>query len=123
MSAIFINHTNHPSVNWPEAERRAAQRFGEIVDVLFPEIAAEASEDEVERLAVAGVEQILAQQPAAVLCQGEFTYTYAVVRRLQAQNIPVLAACSERIVEEKLEADGSTRRVSRFYFVRFRAYK
>jgi hypothetical protein len=61
-------------------------------------------------------------QPAAVLCQGEYCYTYAVVHRLRDAGITVLAACSERMVEERQEADGSVRRVSRFCFTRFRRY-
>lgn len=123
MKPIFINHTNHPSAQWSEAQRRAAEHYGKIVDLSFPGIDAMASEDEVDHLADIYAEKIVTYQPAMVLCQGEFTYTYALVQRLHQHGIRVTAACSERIVEEKLEEDGSTRRLSRFYFVRFREYK
>ncbi|WP_298464924.1 CRISPR-associated protein [uncultured Mitsuokella sp.] len=122
MGNIFINHTNHCSSYWSEDERRAAQVFGEIVDVAFPAVSSSASEEEIEKLAHDNAVRIIAQKPAAVLCQGEYTYTYALVKRLLAQGICVVAACSERVVEEQHEPDGSTRRISQFRFTRFRRY-
>ena len=70
----------------------------------------------------AHLSKILSMEPAAVLCQGEFTYTFAMVERLKALGVPTMAACSERVVEEQLDADGSTRKISKFRFVRFRMY-
>ena len=123
MDALLINHTNHLSDSWPLAEQQAAAAaYGRVVDLPAPVIAADCSEDQIEALAEAYVERILEWQPAAVLCQGEYCYTYAVVHRLRDAGITVLAACSERMVEERQEADGSVRRVSRFCFTRFRRY-
>jgi hypothetical protein len=45
-------------------------------------------------------------------------FTYALVRRLRAHNIPVVASTSERLVEER---DG--KKIVQFNFVRFRAYR
>lgn len=122
MEATFINHTNHPSAEWSHAQTSAARELGRIVDMNFPDISADASEQEVQDLAHQMAQEIAAQFPVAVLCQGEFTYTYALVHELLAQEIRVVAACSERVVEETLEPDGSTRRLSRFRFTRFRRY-
>ena len=60
--------------------------------------------------------------PAAVLCQGEYNYTYLMINYLKQNNIVVLAATSERIVNEIIKADGSTQKISSFQFVKFRQY-
>ena len=48
--AIFINHTNHPSARWSAAQRAAAEGYGEIVDLPFPDIAPDWDEAAVARL-------------------------------------------------------------------------
>lgn len=120
--AIFINHTNHPSARWSAAQRAAAEGYGEIVDLPFPDIAPDWDEAAVARLADRQAAAILGQAPAAVLCQGEFTYSYALIRRLAAAGIPVLAACSRREAQESIDASGHTLRTSVFAFLRFRRY-
>ncbi len=120
---VFINHTNHPSASWGDAQRQAAEAYGEIQDIPFPAIPADWSEEDVAELARASGEKILAQRPAAVLCQGEFTYVFALTSLLMAHDIPVLAATSEREVVECRREDGQTEKVSRFVFSRFRRYE
>lgn len=120
---MFINHSNHPSENWPDAERTAAERYGEIIDMPFPNIPADWGEREIAELASMQATEIAELKPAAVLCQGEFTYTYQLVRELSRQGIVCLSACSERVSAEEPQADGSVRRVSYFDFVRFRRYE
>ena len=118
----FINHTNHPFARWEEGQSQAARAYGEIVDLPFPQIPADWDEAEVSALAQENADKILACRPAAVLVQGEFTYTYAIVARLKAAGIPVLSACSERCVREYTDENGQTVRESRFVFCRFRTY-
>lgn len=118
----LINHTNHPSERWEEAQRRAAEEYGTIMDIPFPQIPADWDENAVRRLAEENARVILARSPAAVLVQGEFTYTYALINLLKAADIPVLSACSERHVSERVNEAGETVRESRFAFCRFRAY-
>ena len=120
--AIFINHTNHPSARWSAAQRAAAEEYGGIVDLPFPDIAPEWDEAAVARLADEQAAQILAQAPAAVLCQGEFTYSYRLIQRLIGAGIPVLAACSRRESHETTDTAGHTTRTSIFAFARFRRY-
>lgn len=119
---VFVNHTNHPSSTWTEAQRQAASVWGEILDLPFPNVPAEAKEEEICRLTREQAGYIVSLHPAAVLCQGESCYTYAMVDSLLHQGIRVLAACSQRQVREYRTADGQLRRDSAFEFVQFREY-
>ena len=122
MEKIFVNHTNHPSARWGDEQLTAAKNFGELVDVPFPAINPAATTDEVRALVRANAEKILSLEPAAVLCQGEFNYTFEMVERLKNFGVKVLAATSERIVREEILPDGSSRSISTFRFVQFREY-
>ena len=35
---MFINYTNHPSASWGEKQTDEAKKYGEIVDMPFPNI-------------------------------------------------------------------------------------
>ena len=118
----FINHTNHPSSRWEEGQKREAEGYGTIVDLPFPAIPPDWSKDEVCRLAEENAYGILTRRPSAVLVQGEFSYTVALVERLKAAGILVLSACSERLVHERVDENGETIRESRFVFRCFRTY-
>lgn len=116
--ACFINLSNHPSVQWDDAQTKAALAFAErIEDIEFPAVPPDADEKAIEKLADTCVAQIPPETSYA-LVQGEFTLTVELVRRLQSRRITCLAATSKRNVEEDIDG----RRVSTFTFVRFRAY-
>lgn len=119
--SIFVNHTNHPSERWDAAQRAEALKYGEIIDLPFPNIPPAWESTEVAQLARKTAEQIAALKPAAVLCQGEFTYAFRLIELLKAQGIKTLAATSERVVSEQLEA-GVLKRTYVFSFCRFREY-
>ena len=122
MKKIFINHTNHPSTRWSEAQIVAAKVHGEIFDLPFPAIDANSTAEEVRELAEKTVEKILSHEPAVVLCQGEFNYTFALVERLKNSGVTVVAATSERVAVEEILPDGFSRQISTFRFVQFREY-
>ena len=118
----FVNHTNHPCGRWSAEQISAAQAYGEILDFPFPAVNPHADPDEVRALVADNLEKILSLEPAAVLCQGEFNYTFELVTQLKALGVPVMAATSERISFEQVQPDGSTQQISTFRFVRFREY-
>ena len=122
MKKIFVNHTNHPSERWSAEQISAAQVYGEILDIPFPAVDAEATPAQVAALVEENLEKILALKPAAVLCQGEFNYTFVLVERLKSFGVKVVAATSERATVDEILLDGSTRQVSTFRFVQFREY-
>lgn len=119
---VFLNFTNHPAEQWSSEQRAAAQQYGPIEDLPFPAVPPEYMRQDVESLAEQYVKKILKKDPAAVLCQGEMTLTFAVVMRLKAEGVPVLAACSERRTSERLNDNGETIRESHFAFLGFREY-
>lgn len=123
LNKLFVNHTNHASDKWSPEQISAAEKYGEIKDFPFPNIDADWDESKISELVEVNGKKIVAMNPAAVLCQGEFSYTYAMINFLQKNNIIVLAAASARAVEEVITEDGSTQRISLFKFVRFRQYR
>lgn len=122
MPDIFINLTNHPSSQWSQEEKAAAEEFGHIIDMPFPNIPAAWSKEEVHQCAAEIIEKIMSLQPTAVLCQGEFTCCYDIILSLRKRNIKVLAACSERSVIEKVNDKGVNYKMSIFKFIQFREY-
>lgn len=116
---MFINHSNHPSVQWDETQRMEAARYGPIVDVPFPAIDPESTAEAVEALVRQHGADIVDRKPSIVMVQGEFTYTYKMVEFLKAHNVKVVAATSERIV--KTLDDSNTKQVT-FHFVQFREF-
>ena len=119
---VFINLTNHGSGSWSEAQKEAASRYGEILDLPFPAIEPEWTSDEVNKLAEEYVDHILSMDAEpTVLCQGEFTFSYSVIHALLEKGVKVLAACSRRETEEVQDGE-KTRKTAVFRFVRFREY-
>ena len=119
---MFVNFTNHPSGSWGAAQRRAAQVYGEILDLPFPDVPPALSAAAVAALADEWAARILVLRPACVLCQGEMTLTARVVQLLREHRVPVVAACSCRCAADWTDAAGCTHRRAEFRFVRFREY-
>ncbi|MDY2627581.1 MAG: hypothetical protein SOW08_04585 [Lachnospiraceae bacterium] len=116
---VFVNFTNHPADTWDSAQLSAARKYGEIAELAFPVVNSRASEKDITALADELSEKIITMNPAAVMCQGEFTLAYAVIRRLRKNGIRVVAACSERMVEMNEEG----KKVVTFHFEQFREYE
>lgn len=117
MNKKFINFTNHPSTAWDKNQTSVALTYGELLDIPFPNVPPHLTSDELATLGEEYAEKIINNNPAAVLCQGEFSLAYNVITRLKQKGIPVLAACSER----NTTIVGNEKR-SIFSFVRFREY-
>ncbi len=115
---IFINLSNHPSINWDKDQINASQIYGKIIDMPFPAIDPNIDENEIDKITDEYLGKIISLKPQAVMCQGEFTFSYSLIKKLLLNNIMVLAACSERVSTEE---NGT--RVSYFKFVRFRRYE
>ena len=120
---IFVNFSNHPSSRWSEEQLKVAgQQYGEIVDVPFPALDPCMDERAIAEIGEDCIEKILELSPCAVMCQGEFTLTFYVVKRLINKGISCVSACSERSSVEVMQEDGSVRKESLFLFRGFRKY-
>ena len=118
----FVNCSNHPSSTWSEKQLTEAEKNGNIIDIAFPSVLPEASEEEIEKMSTELVQEIMALDPDVVMCEGEFTLTFSTVTKLKREGMKVLAACSKRETTEEKMPDGSARKASVFRFVRFREY-
>ena len=121
-NSTFINFTNHASDRWGKAQMEAAEKYGEIVDVPFPNVPATATENDIIRLSREMFEKIMSYNPNAVLCQGEFTLTYRIIQLLKEQGITAVSACSERKSIEEKKEDGTVHKSAVFKFIQFREY-
>lgn len=126
---MLINLTNHPSDKWADDQKNCAiELYGELKDLPFPMVPTSAGVPEVIVTADGIIDNILkikeessTAETFAVMAQGEFTLTYAVVNRLKSMGITVISAVSERIVMEQVE-NGEVRKTVIFRFAGFREY-
>lgn len=115
---MLLNLSNHPSVTWPENQKKAAlEQYNSIEDLAFPQIDPMDGEDAIDRLVEKYESKIRQINPMAVHIMGEMTFTYRLINRLKSIGIPCIASTTNRKVTEK---DGI--KTSVFEFVRFRSY-
>ncbi|MBQ6400582.1 MAG: CRISPR-associated protein [Clostridia bacterium] len=122
-AAMLINCSNHPSAQWGSAQLAAAEEFGGVVDLPFPQVDPRMGPEELRALTGAYAEKIEAMKPAAVFAAGEFTFLFMLVDRLLSDGIRVVCGCSRRDAVETRRADGSSEKTSVFVFERFRDYQ
>ena len=67
---MFINFSNHPSVRWSAEQTAAAMKFGDIVDLPFPDVPAGADTAAVSGLVDEYCARILSLGSDVVLVQG-----------------------------------------------------
>jgi hypothetical protein len=116
---MLLNLSNHPSASWPENQIKIANKeFGEIQDMPFPHIDPLADEASIEDLAKQYLDRILDLEPKAVHLMGELTFSFKLVGLLKFHSITCLASTTHRTTVNL--HDGT--KISKFEFVRFRAY-
>ena len=124
---MLINFSNHPCNRWSEKQKKAAEKYGETVDLAFPAVPGMADESQIEALASDSIDLILKKidddPKSAVMVQGEFTLTYAVVSRLQKFGVRTISACSERHIRTEEDQNGNIIKTVVFDFERFREYR
>ena len=119
---MLINLTNHPSALWSEEQKKAAERYGEIIDLPFPAVDATGDETNIASLAdeyVQKLKDLANGRDVTVHLMGEMTLTFALVRRLQTNGIRCVASTTQRIVTE---TEPNHKEVI-FQFIKFRRYE
>jgi hypothetical protein len=128
-SRVLISISNHPVSQWPPEQLSAAGCIP--VHIPFPAVPPAADEEEVSEIAAECMEKVRKEMekimsansagevPGSprIMVMGEFTLTYALIRRLAYEGYTPCAATTERCV---IEQNGT--KVSSFRFVRFRNY-
>ena len=120
MRKVFLNISNHPSTKWSEEQLKAAKKYGEIVDIQFPNVPTDEDAVTIHNLANMSAKNILRlykDDLVTIHIMGEMTFTYAFVCIMKAHGIPCFASTTERVATEK---DGV--KTSVFQFVQFRQY-
>ena len=113
---MLLNLSNHPSASWSPAQLAAAG--GNVVDLVFPQVAPDGDEAYIESLANEYLDKILKMNNIeTVHIMGEMTFCYKLITKLKAHNIRCLASTTKR---ETVEENGV--KISKFNFVRFREY-
>lgn len=119
---MLINLSNHPSNKWSEEQKSTAlKQFGNIVDLPFPAVDADANESYIAALAAECVQKVFEigdKNTFTVHVMGEMTLTFAIVKRLQNNNVKCVASTTQRDVVE--DADGT--KLTLFRFIKFREY-
>ncbi|MCX8081591.1 MAG: CRISPR-associated protein [Bacteroidia bacterium] len=124
---MLINFSNHPFSNWPQNQKELAlNTYGEVVDVLFPNINPDDDQDELLLLGKKYVSEIKSliqkhSENVAIHIMGELTFTYIMVALLQKENIDCVASTTRRITKE-IKTDDKIIKTSEFQFIRFRKY-
>lgn len=118
---LFVNLSNHPLADWTPEQRSAAEEYGELGDLPFPNVSPSLSSEELNHLVEEYFQKLLALSESAditVHLMGEFTFTHRLINRLQEVDIHCLASTTERVVTEV----ESQQKLVTFQFVGFRPY-
>lgn len=119
---LLINLSNHPSSSWTAEQLTAAKAFGELIDMPFPQVAPDATADDIKTLAEAQVAAIMKQaetHTVTVHVMGEMSLIYRIVRMLSERGIRCVCSTSYRVVKDQ----GDGRRLVEFNFNSFRDYE
>jgi len=120
---LFINLSNHPSTSWSPEQLAAAQCYGKISDLPFPEVDPDGDERYIQSLVKDYMNMINSQfstlnSQLFVHVMGEMTFTFAMINALQKQGITCVASTTERVA---MEENGV--KTSEFRFKQFRKYE
>jgi hypothetical protein len=120
---MFINLSNHSICYWDSAQIDAVpKRYGEIVDMTFPNIPPQLSTDDVTKLAKEYLDKIEvlcldSGTDNAVHLMGETIFVFTLATMLIKSGYMVFASTTERIVSY----EGGDK-ISTFKFVNFRQF-
>lgn len=103
---MFINLSNHALQNWSTKQKEEAEKYGELIDLPFPNISPYADSVEIDRLVEKYFNKVMGYHNPVVMLQGEFIFTFRLATKLKAAGIKVVAGRSERIVVESVNSEG-----------------
>ncbi len=121
---MLINLSNHPSRYWSQLQLEAAKKYGEVIDIDFPNINANEGESYIEELAEKYLHEILVfvdkcgSENCIVHIMGEQNFSFVTVNKLMSIGIKCIASASDRKVSYE-----KGKKIVEFNFIRFRYYR
>ena len=86
---MILNLSNHPHLNGPEKQLRAARAYGDVIDLPFPQVSPDTTEEELEQTSRQLLRRIVEMKPDAVMVMGEFSLVFMLVDALLDDGIAV----------------------------------
>lgn len=120
-SHILINLSNHPYSEWCDKQKQAAEIYGDVVDLPFPDVNPDGDDLYIQQLAEVYYDRVVklsADKCAVIHLMGEMNLCFRLVGMLQDAGYECIASTTERIVDEP----GPGLKNVVFRFVRFRPY-
>ena len=122
---MLINLSNHPSPDWSKQQLAAAQAYGKVIDLPFPDVDSSGDEEYIQTLCEEYLQKmddicrdgVCPASTVTVHIMGEMTFTFAMVNALQKRGILCVASTTERVASEENGV-----KTSEFRFVQFREY-
>lgn len=124
----FYNISNHPchaeKTTWSAKQIAAAEELGgEVVDIGFPKITPDMSDEELARVCHAVALDIkgmaMKDEKSAAMVAGEYCATIMIIAELESAGIKCVFGQTERKVEERIE-DGKLVVIHNWDFAGFR---
>ena len=120
---MFYNLSNHPHVNWGNAQLEAARKWGDIEDVPFPEVNAQLDEQDILRAAQESVTKIQMSKDDAIFVAGEYGFVFPIIDELLNQGKTVLSTASEDKTAYRTADNGTSERIIHYNFLKFIPYR
>jgi hypothetical protein len=120
---MFYNLSNHPHINWGNAQLEAARKWGGIEDVPFPKVPAQLDEQDILRLARECVKKVKMSANDAIFVAGEYGIVFPIIDELLNQEKTVLSTVSDGKMTYRTTDNGTSERITHFNFLEFIPYR
>jgi hypothetical protein len=117
--ARFVSIMNHKMSG---EQLEAALQIGEVLEIAFPNVAPNATSEDVAEMGDQLISQLHLQEGDVIQIGGEPTLTSYVVSKLFQLGYKVVTSTTERLSVEEVLPDGSTKKTNVFKFVQFREF-
>lgn len=121
---MLINLSNHPYETWDEKQKQTAiTEFGNVNDLIFPDVDPLANTDDIVRLAAKYYDECKyklensSDKINSVHISGESCFLFQFVTIAKAQGVHCICSTTRRLVINK-----GNKKTSIFQFVKFRNY-
>lgn len=120
---MFVNLSNHESKNWQKKQIEKAEKYGEIIDMAFPEITGSTSIEEIDIFVKEYYEKLSKMSFDAILLVGEYSFVYSLIKLLLKEHKNVFSIKSDFKLSHYVDKDGICKREIKNDFIDFVRYE